>query len=124
MINRHQRKIELRIRRRRRGKKKFDRYDGKLRLVVTRSPRHITGQIVDDIEGKSLVTASSMEKALAAVSKEAQSKVALAERIGKILGERAAKQKIESVVFDRNGYAYHGRVKAFADGARASGLKI
>ena len=124
MINRHQRKIELRIRRRRRGKKKFDRYDGKLRLVVTRSARHITGQIVDDIEGKSLVTASSMEKALAAELKEAQSKVALAERIGKILGERAAKQKIESVVFDRNGYAYHGRVKAFADGARASGLKI
>ncbi|MCH8328517.1 MAG: 50S ribosomal protein L18, partial [Candidatus Marinimicrobia bacterium] len=95
MINRQRKNLELRLRRRRRGKKKFDRFDGKLRLVVTRSARHITGQIVDDIEGKTLVAASSLEKALAKEAKSATSKVALAESIGKTLGERAKAMKIE-----------------------------
>lgn len=124
MINRHRKNLVLRARRRRRGKKKFDRFDGKLRLVVTRSPRHISGQIVDDLVGKTLVSASSMEKALSPEAKSAKSKVALAGVIGKMLGERAKAKKIESVVFDRNGYVFHGRVKAFADGAREGGLKI
>ena len=124
MINNQEKKRELRLRRRRRVKKKFDRFDGKLRLVVTRSLKHISGQIVDDIEGKTVVAASSIEKSLSKEVSAAKSKVELASIIGKILGARAKDKKIESVVFDRNGNAFHGRVKAFAEGARESGLKI
>ena len=124
MIKRQQKNLELRLRRRRRGKKKFDRFDGKLRLVVTRSAKHITGQIVDDVVGKTLVVASSLEKALAGQVKSATSKIAMAASIGKTLGERAKAMNIDSVVFDRNGHVFHGRVKAFAEGAREGGLKI
>lgn len=124
MINRHLKRTILRARRRRRSKKKFDRFDGKLRLVVSRSTRHITGQIVDDIEGRTLVSASSMEKSLAGDLKQAKSKIDRANLIGKTLAERAAKKKITQVVFDRNGFAFHGRVKALATAARDAGLKI
>ena len=124
MINRQAKKRELHARRRRRVKKKFDRFDGKLRLVITRSLNHITGQIVDDLEGKTVVAASSVETSLAKEAKAAGNKTELATIIGKILGTRAKEQNIESVVFDRNGYVYHGRIKAFADGVRESGLKI
>lgn len=124
MIKRQQKNLGLRLRRRRRGKKKFDRFDGKLRLVVTRSAKHITGQIVDDAVGKTLVAASSLEKALAGEAKSATSKIALAASMGKILGARAKAMNIDSVVFDRNGHVFHGRVKAFAEGAREGGLKI
>ena len=124
MIKRQQKNLGLRLRRRRRGKKKFDRFDGKLRLVVTRSAKHITGQIVDDVVGKTLVAASSLEKALAGEAKSATSKIALAASIGKTLGVRAKAMNIDSVVFDRNGHVFHGRVKAFAEGAREGGLKI
>ncbi|MCH7575499.1 MAG: 50S ribosomal protein L18 [Candidatus Marinimicrobia bacterium] len=124
MIKRQQKNLGLRLRRRRRGKKKFDRFDGKLRLVVTRSAKHITGQIVDDAVGKTLVAASSLEKALAGEARSATSKIALAASVGKTLGERAKAMTIDSVVFDRNGHVFHGRVKAFAEGAREGGLKI
>ena len=124
MIKSNERRIELHNRRRRRSKKKLDRYSGKLRLVVTRSARHITAQIVDDRASHTLVSASSVEKGLADVVQASSSKVDLAYRIGKSLGERAVKQKISEVVFDRNGYRFHGRVKALATGARESGLKF
>ncbi|MEE9465276.1 MAG: 50S ribosomal protein L18 [Candidatus Neomarinimicrobiota bacterium] len=124
MIKTHERKTELYQRRRRRSKKRLDRYSGKLRLVVTRSARHITGQIIDDQAGHTLVSASSMEKALADVVQASTSKVDLAYRIGKILAERAAGQKVSTFVFDRNGYHFHGRVKALATGAREGGLKF
>lgn len=124
MIKYHEKRVSLRARRRRRVKKKFDRFDGKMRLVVTRSARHITGQIVDDIKGQTLISASSIEKAMAPEVKAAESKTDLANRIGKVLAQRAKEKKITQVVFDRNGYAYHGRVKALAEGAREGGLKI
>ena len=124
MIKSHERKVALRARRRRRVKKKFNRFDGRMRLVVTRSPRHITAQIVDDIKGLTLISASSIEKAMAAEVKAAGNKTDLANRIGKVLAQRAKEKKITRVVFDRNGYVYHGRVKALAEGAREGGLKI
>lgn len=124
MIKSHKKKIELRHRRRRRIKGKFDLYSGKPRLVVSRSTKHITGQIVNDLKGHVLVSASSMEKALADELKGANGKVEIAKRIGLVLGRRAVDNKISEVVFDRGSYLYHGRVQALADGARESGLKF
>jgi len=124
MINANKRKTALFNRRRGRVKSKMNRYDGKLRLVVTRSHQNLTGQIVDDIQGKTLVSVSSLERELKNTIKTDQSKIEVAKELGKIIGARAADAKIDSVVFDRNGRLYHGRVKAFADGAREGGLKF
>jgi large subunit ribosomal protein L18 len=124
MINTNKRKTALFNRRRGRVKSKMNRYDGKLRLVVTRSHQNLTGQIVDDIQGKTIVSVSSLEKVLKKTIKTNQSKIEIAKELGKIIGARAADAKIDSVVFDRNGRLYHGRVKAFAEGARESGLKF
>jgi large subunit ribosomal protein L18 len=92
--------------------------------VVYRSLSHIYGQLVDDVSGKTLVTASSSEKAIAPKSKKPVTKTELSFMVGKELAARAKKKKISKVVFDRNGFLYHGRVKAFADGAREGGLKF
>ena len=124
MIKSQIKKIELKRRRRRRVKNKIDRYSGKPRLVVTRSSKDITGQVVDDLSHRTLVSASSIEKALAEEVKAGKSKVEVAKRIGIIIGQRAKDKKIKEVVFDRGAYLYHGRVKAFADGAREGGLKF
>ncbi len=124
MINSSKQKTVLFNRRKRRGKRKMDRFDGKLRLVVTRSNLNMTGQIIDDVEGKTLVSVSSLEKQLRDHLKTDSSKIEIAKELGKIIGARAAEAKIDTVVFDRNGRLYHGRVKAFADGARESGLKF
>jgi len=94
------------------------------RLVVYRSLKYIYGQLVDDVNHKVLLSVSNLSKDLAKNLKKAGSKTKASKEVGKILGERAVKQKIEKVVFDRNAYLYHGRVKAFADGAREGGLKF
>ena len=122
MIKSERHRIELRRRRRMRVKKKFDRHAGKLRLVVHRSARHMSAQIIDDLKGATLVSASSIEKGLAAQLKGAKSKVDTATRVGEVLAARAVEKKITKVVFDRNGYLYHGRVKALAESARKNGL--
>lgn len=114
----------LLARRRRRIKSKMDRFSGKPRLVVIRSSKHISGQLINDIAGNTLVAASSMEKGFADALKKCKSKVEIAQFIGQELGKRAAEKKVSKIVFDRNGYAYHGRVKAFADGVRESGIKF
>jgi len=124
VIKSHTKKLELRRRRRQRVKSRIDPYTGKPRLVVTRSARHITGQVVDNLAGVTLVSASSIEKALADEVQAGSSKVDVAKRIGLVLGRRAVEKKIKEVVFDRGPYLYHGRVKAFADGARESGLNF
>ncbi len=124
MIKSHNRKLELQWRRRQRVKGKIDRYSGKPRLVVTRSARHITGQVLDDLTGTTLVSASSIEKALAAEVKAGANKVDIAKRIGMVLGHRALEKKIKTVVFDRGKHLYHGRIKAFADGVREGGLSL
>ena len=118
-------KAERRERRRRRSKRHAFGTEARPRLVVYRSLSHIYGQLVDDVSGKTLVTASSSEKVLAPKSKKPMTKTELSSMVGKELATRAKKKKISKVVvFDRNGFLYHGRVKAFADGAREGGLKF
>jgi large subunit ribosomal protein L18 len=91
------------------------------RLSVFRSARHIYAQIIDDITGRTLVSASSLEKAIKEQPK-LESKIAMAVYVGKLVAQRAVESGIKKVVFDRNGFLYHGRVKAVSDGAREGGL--
>ncbi|MBQ7035188.1 MAG: 50S ribosomal protein L18 [Clostridia bacterium] len=90
------------------------------RLCVFRSAKHIYAQIIDDVNGKTLVSASTMEKDFTEYGGNADA----AKKIGELVAERALKAKIDTVVFDRGGFVYHGRVKALAEGAREGGLKF
>ncbi|HEU0118532.1 MAG TPA: 50S ribosomal protein L18 [Alphaproteobacteria bacterium] len=94
---------------------------GRLRLSVHRSGQHISAQIIDDAQGKTLVAASSIEKDLRTKLKTGANKDA-AKTIGQLVAERAIKAGIKEVVFDRGSYLYHGRVKELAEAARAAGL--
>ena len=93
------------------------------RLCVFRSVSHIYAQIVDDSLGKTLASASTVEKSVRGDAK-ATGNVAAAKVVGKAIAERARAQGIQSVVFDRGGYLYHGRIKALAEAAREAGLKF
>lgn len=90
------------------------------RLSVFRSNKEIYAQIIDDEKGMTLTAACSLEKGVDKSGKKAE----VAARVGKLVGERAVAAGISKVVFDRNGYLYHGRVKAVAEGARKAGLKF
>ncbi|MDI9348426.1 MAG: 50S ribosomal protein L18 [Candidatus Symbiobacter sp.] len=94
---------------------------GKPRLSVFRSSKHIYAQIIDDENGVTLASASSLEADLRQSMKTGSNRDAAA-AIGKLVAERAVKQGVTNVVFDRGGYLYHGRVKSLADGAREGGL--
>lgn len=96
---------------------------GRPRLTVFRSGLHIYAQVVDDGQGQTLAAASSVEKELRKKLKSGGNKEAAAE-IGKLIAERAKKAGVTEVVFDRGGYAFHGRVKALADAAREGGLSF
>ncbi len=91
------------------------------RICVYRSLHHIYAQVIDDMAGKTLVSASTVEKE---ISTPGTSNRAAAEAVGKAIATRAKAAGIEQVVFDRNGFIFHGRVKAVAEGARAGGLKF
>ncbi|TLP95740.1 50S ribosomal protein L18 [Nesterenkonia salmonea] len=91
------------------------------RLVVNRSARHMVAQVVNDLEGKTLVSATTMEADLRSFDGD---KTAKAKKVGEMIAERAKAAGIEAVVFDRGGNKYHGRVAAVADGAREGGLKL
>jgi large subunit ribosomal protein L18 len=90
------------------------------RLAVFRSVAHIYAQVIDDVAGKTLVSASSVEKG----GKTNGGNVAAAKAIGKLVAERAKEKGVKAVVFDRGGYTYHGRIKALADAAREAGLEF
>ncbi|MEF9970730.1 MAG: 50S ribosomal protein L18 [Oscillospiraceae bacterium] len=90
------------------------------RLDVFRSNANIYAQIIDDKSGTTLVAASSIEKDFDGVGSNREA----AEKVGKLIGERAVAKGIEVVAFDRGGYIYHGRVQSLADGARSAGLKF
>ena len=90
------------------------------RLCVFRSENNIYAQIIDDVAGHTLVSASSVEKAFEGNG----GNIEAAKKIGAVIAERALQKGIEEVVFDRGGYIYHGRVKALAEGAREAGLKF
>lgn len=97
--------------------------NGRPRLSVFRSSKNIAAQIIDDAAGKTLVSASSLDKSLKGDISKGADKAAAA-RVGKVLAERALKAGIKNVVFDRGGYMYHGRIKALADAARETGLNF
>ena len=94
------------------------------RLVVYRSNRHFECQIINDFESKTLVSASSKDSSLKKAIASSKSKTDVSLIIGKAIGKKAIESKIEKVVFDRNGYPFHGRVKVFADAAREEGLEF
>ena len=93
------------------------------RLCVFRSSKHIYAQIIEDVSGKTLVTASTVAKG-AADSVKNSGNVEAAKLVGKQIAEKALAQDIKQVVFDRNGFLYHGRIKALADAAREAGLNF
>lgn len=96
----------------------------KPRLSVYRSLNHIYAQLIDDTAHKTLLTVSTISKELADKAKETKGKISKSKMVGNFLAERALEMNIKEVVFDRNGYRYHGRIKSLADGAREKGLKF
>ena len=94
------------------------------RLTVFRSLRNVYAQIIDDTTGTTLVAVSNLSKPEREQFRELKGQAAKAKLVGKIAAQKAAEKKITQVVFDRNGYLYHGVVKAMADGAREGGLKF
>jgi large subunit ribosomal protein L18 len=114
-----------RIRRHRRVRKKVRGTEERLRLVVHRSHKHMQGHVVNDITGQVLLGISTLAPELAeARAAEESNKSALSRAAGKLLAERAKAAGVSKVVFDRGGYLYHGRVAAFAQGAREGGLEF
>ena len=112
-----------RIKRQQRVRKKIKGTADRPRLSVFRSAKHIYAQIIDDTEGRTLVACSSTEEAFKSLDAP-ESKCNAANTVGKMIAERAKEKGIEAVVFDRNGFLYHGRIKAVSDGAREAGLKF
>ncbi len=96
---------------------------GRPRLSVFRSSKHIYAQVIDDLKGETLASASSLEKSMRDGGKTGAD-IDAAKAVGKLLAERAVEKGVKEVVFDRGGYLYHGRVKALADAARESGLSF
>ncbi len=94
------------------------------RLSVYRSLKHITAQIVNDAEGRTLLTVTSTAKDVLGMLGEDRTKLARSKLVGRRIGELAKEKGIEKVVFDRGGYLYHGRIKALADAAREAGLSF
>ena len=112
-----------RIKRRTRIRKKIRGTSERPRLSVFRSARHIYAQVIDDTAGATLVTASSVEGAFREQPKF-DNKMAAAIFVGKLVAQRAVEKGIKKVVFDRNGFLYHGRIKAISQGARDAGLEF
>lgn len=111
-----------RIVRKARIRKRLKEIVGRHRLTVFRSGKHIYAQIIDDASHKTIVSAGTVKKGKTSEPKSATA--AAAKKVGEEIGRKALEKNILSVKFDRNGYIYHGRVKALADAARATGLKF
>ncbi|MGM0555970.1 MAG: 50S ribosomal protein L18 [Myxococcota bacterium] len=114
---------DKRFRRKRSIRKKIFGTPERPRLTVYRSNQHIYAQLVDDIAGHTLASASTVDSEARDELADLE-KVEQAEAVGKLIAERAKEQGVEKVVFDRNGFIYHGRIAAIADGAREAGLKF
>lgn len=114
-------KASARYKRQRRVRKNVIGTTDRPRLSVFRSARHIYAQIIDDSVGKTLAASGSTEKVIMG-DKEIGDKSAIAKAVGKLVAERAKEKGIKTVVFDRNGFLYHGRIKAVSEGAREAGL--
>jgi large subunit ribosomal protein L18 len=114
-------KIQARMKRKLRVRKKVFGTPTRPRLSVFRSEKHIYAQLIDDTAGVTLAASASNEKTVQADG-ELKGKCAVAKAVGSLIGKRAKEKGITQVVFDRNGFLYHGRVKAISDGAREAGL--
>ncbi len=115
-------KRQLFIKRRLRVRNKLRRTNaGRMRLSVHRSNKNISVQLIDDVNGVTVASASSLEKDLGVVGKN---NIEAASKVGAAIAERAMKAGVETAYFDRGGFLFHGKVKALADAARAGGLKI
>ncbi|MFC1860287.1 50S ribosomal protein L18 [Chloroflexota bacterium] len=113
-----------RIRRHRRLRAKVAGTSSRPRLCVFRSLNHIYTQVIDDAQGHTLISASTLDSEIKDGAAEGKAKVARAELVGSLVAKRALSEGISQVVFDRGGYKYHGRVKALAEAARREGLKF
>lgn len=111
---------ERRTRRKRGIRKNILGVPGQPRLTVFRSSKHIYAQVIDDLSGRTITSASTNEKSYSSGG----GNVNAASEIGKVIADRATSAGVKKVVFDRNGYRYHGRIRALADGAREGGLKF
>jgi len=111
-------------RRRNRSKKTSRLHPSRPRLVVFRSIKHFEAQIINDYEGATITAASSRDKELQSAIKKAENKTDISRIVGEALAKKAKSTKVGPVVLDRNGYPYHGRVKAFAEAAREGGLEF
>ena len=116
-------RTQARLKRKKRIRKKLVGTRNRPRLCVFRSARHIYAQVIDDSLGQTLAAASSMEKEVRE-NQESKNKVTAANNVGKIIGKRAIEKGLKKVVFDRNGFLYHGRIKAVSEGAREAGLEF
>jgi large subunit ribosomal protein L18 len=114
-------KAEARTRRHFRVRKKVRGTAARPRLAVFRSNRHVYAQVIDDVAGRTVASASTMEPDLRS---GATGTVATAKTVGERVGERAKAAGVEAVVFDRGGFKFHGRVAAIAEGARSAGLEF
>lgn len=123
MINKIDKKVS-REKRHFRLRKRMSGSVEKPRLVVFRSLKHIYAQVIDDVSGNTLAAANSLQKDISGKIKDDMSNLDIAKLVGQSVAAVAKKKGIESVVFDRAGYKYHGRVAALADGAREGGLKF
>ena len=115
---------QKRTRKKLRVRKKLSGSAVRPRISVFRSNTQIYAQVIDDGTGKTLAAASSLSKEIAEDLKKAKGKVAKSKIVGSLLAKKAVEAGIKSVVFDRSGYDYHGRIKAVADGAREGGLEF
>ncbi len=117
-------KKQARLKRKKSIRKRLSGTTERPRLSVFRSSKHIYAQIIDDGRGHTLVSASSSDERVKEFiqSGDSPKKVSVAQFVGKLIADRAQEKGIKKVVFDRNGFLYHGRVKAISDGAREAGL--
>jgi len=119
----NKREDSARLRRKARVRKKITGTEERPRVCVFRSNKHIYAQVISDTRGQTLVAVSSLSKGLAEACKKSKG-VEAAKKVGLALAEACKQKNITKVVFDRNGFLYHGRVKAVADGAREGGLEF
>ena len=123
-MGQHRSVIRRDERRRNRSKRTSRLHMDRPRLVVYRSTNHFEAQIINDFDDHTLIAVSSKDKNLVSALKKAENKTDISRIVGKALAKKAKSKKVGSVVLDRNGYPYHGRVKAFAEAAREGGLEF
>lgn len=127
-LSREMKKVILknnrRLRRKKHIRKDLTGTKDKPRFTIFRSLNNVYAQLIDDVEGQTLVSASTLDQAVKEQIKPKMKKSEMSKLVGKVLAQRALEKEIQEVGFDRNGYLYHGRVKALADGAREGGLKF